>query len=291
MKRWLLPILCAASALASAQFYGYKDTPVPGQARVATDASSAGVRVDQKLNDYIDLKLPFVDSEGKDVVLDQYFHQRPVVLLLVFYECAGVCTDELNNLVSSLKGFKKDNVGDTFDVLVVSIDPREGAKEAKAKKQAFVDMYEVDSKVPGRTGTAKGWHFLTGKEENIEKLASQVGFVYNRDPKTGNITHPASLMVLTPTGRLSRYFVTTEYPQQVLLSSIRAAKEEKIGVKDDRPFFLACVNIDPMTGQRSLNILNTVRTFGVLTVLAMGAAIFVWSRKAKKNEQPDGDDH
>ncbi|MBX3111070.1 MAG: SCO family protein [Fimbriimonadaceae bacterium] len=290
MKRWLLAALVAASALASAQFYGYKDAPVPGQARVATDATSAGVRVDQKLDSYIDLKLPFVDSEGKDVTLDEYFHKRPVVLLLVFYECAGVCTDELNNLVASVKGFKKDNVGDTFDVVVVSIDPREGPKEAKAKKQTFVDIYKVNSTVPGRDKSDKGWHFLTGKEEDIEKLASQVGFVYNRDPKTGNITHPASLMVLTPSGRLSRYFVTTEYPQQVLLSSIRAAKEEKIGVKDDRPFFLACVNVDPLTGQRSLNILNVVRTFGVLTVLAMATAMFVWSRKAKTANHTDGDD-
>ena len=290
MKRWLLPAMVATAAMASAQFYGYKDTPVPGQARVATDATSAGVRVDQKLDNYVDLKTPFVDAEGNNVTLDNYFHKRPVVLLMVFYECAGVCTDELNNLVASVKGFKKDNVGDTFDVVVVSIDPREGPKVAAAKKQTYVDIYEGDSKVPGRVGTGKGWHFLTGTDDNIHKLADQVGFVYNRDTKTGNITHPASLMVLTPTGRLSRYFVTTEYPQQVLLSSIRAAKEEKIGVKDDRPFFLACVNIDPMTGQRSLNVLNTVRTFGVLTVLAMVTAMVVWSRKTKKTEEAEGDD-
>ncbi|MBS1708510.1 MAG: SCO family protein [Armatimonadetes bacterium] len=290
MKRLLLLCAVAATTLAQAQFYGYKDTPVPGQGRVATDATRAGVRVDQKLNDYIDLKLPFKDAEGNEVTLDTYFHKRPVVLLMLFYECAGVCTDELNNLVASVKGFKKDNVGDTFDVVCVSIDPREGPKEAQAKKQTYVDIYEGSSTVPGRKDTEKGWHFLTGKDADIRKLADQVGFVYTRDEKTGNITHPASLMVLTPSGRLSRYFVTTEYPQQVLLSSIRAAKEEKIGVKDDRPFFLACVNVDPMTGQRSINILNVVRTGGVLTVLAMACAVVVWSRKAKKAEEAHGGD-
>ncbi len=257
---------------------------------MATDASSAGVRVDQKLNDYIDLNLPFVDAKGNNVKLEQYFHKRPVVMLLLFYECAGVCTDELNNLLASVKGFKRDNVGDTFDVLLVSIDPREGPQLAAAKKQTYVDLYEGGAKVSGRKNTDKGWHFLTGKEENIEKLANEVGFVYTRDPKTGNITHPAALMILTPSGRLSRYFITTEYPQQILLSAIRDAKEEKIGVKDDRPFFLACINIDPLTGQRSLNVLNAVRTLGILTLIGLAGAVVVWNIKAKKAAASHGED-
>ncbi|MES1227963.1 MAG: SCO family protein, partial [Armatimonadota bacterium] len=223
MRRALALGLLALAALGSAQFYGYKEEPMVGSARVATEAN-AGTRVDQKLNDYVSLDTPFTDDKGRNIVLRDVIHDKPVILLPIFYQCPGVCTNELDQLTQSLQGFKKDNVGSTFDVVVLSIDRTEGAKIAALKKETYVDFYENQGyKVAGRKNTKDGWHFLTGTEESIQKLTGEIGFRFYRDSRNGNIVHPAALVVLTPHGKISRYFLSTEYPQRVLLDSIRAA--------------------------------------------------------------------
>lgn len=271
-----LTMLVAASALASAQFYGYKDRPVPGSARVATDASSAEVRVDQRLNQPIPLNLQFTDEDGKKVLLADVINKRPVILLPIFYECPGICTDELNNLVKTVRAFKKDNVGDLFDIVCFSIDPTETYKLAASKKETYVDVYD-------RKGTDDGWHFLVGDDQNVNTLCRTIGFQFRRD-KQGNIVHPAAAIVVTPAGKISQYFLSTEYSPRLMLNALKAAKAEAVGARDERPFYLACINVDPLTGQRSLNIVNTLKVSGLLTVLVLGGSMIAMNRKVKKNQ-------
>jgi len=236
------------------------------------------VRLEQRIGDYVPLDAQFTDEHSRNIQLRDVFGKRPVLLLLVFFKCPGVCTDEITNLVKVARDFKKDNVGSTFDVVCLSIEPKETPDLALAKRDLAADFYN-------RKGTDAGWHFLVGDKQNIDKVANAVGFKYTRDPLSKNIVHPAGLMVLSPSGRLTRYFVTTEYPPRVVLDSIRDAAKEKLGVKDDRPFYLACINIDPMTGQQSLNILNVVRLGGIFTVLTLAISIFMMSRGVKKRDQ------
>lgn len=266
------------SAQGFSQFYGYKEAPTPGQGRVATDARNANVRVDQKLGDAIDLNLPFKNDKGEDIKLGDLFHKRPVVLLPIFYQCPGVCTNELDQLMRSVQGFRKDDVGETFDIVVVSIDHAETPALAAKKKELYVDFYENATKPEfRRKGTRDGWHFLTGSEESVRSLTDQIGFRFTRDPVNKNIVHPAALVVLSPAGKISRYFLTTEYPQRILLDSILLAQKEAVGVKDDRPFYLACIHVDPLTGQKSLNVMNTLKTFGLLTVIILAISIVTMS--------------
>jgi protein SCO1/2 len=288
VKRALALILVLVAGLASAQFYGYKETPQIGQSRVATDATNAGTRVDQKLNDFVSLDTPFTDDKGKAITLRDVVKDKPVVLLPIFYQCPGVCTNELDQMLRTLQGFKKDNVGDTFDVVVVSIDHTETAELAAKKKELYVDFYEnTAEKVKGRTNTKDGWHFLVGSEQSVQKLTDEIGFRFYRDKRTGNIVHPAALVVLTPHGKISRYFLTTEYPQRVLLDSLRAAALENVGVRDDRPFYLACVHVDPLTGQRSLDILNVVKTAGMVTLFVLIGSIASMTIRHRRQVQED----
>ncbi len=275
----LIIIGAALATLASAQFYGYKDQPVPGQSRVATTSANAGVRIEQKLGDFIPLDAAFTDHKGKAVQLRDYFGKRPVMLLMLFYSCPGVCTDELTNIVKLARDFKRDDVGETFDVVVVSIDPSETPRIAAAKHDGSVDFYN-------RKGTDAGWHFLVGDKVNIDKLADAVGFKYSRDPLSKNLVHPAGMTVLSATGRISRYFITTEYPTQVVINAIREASKEKVGVKDDRPFYLACIHIDPLTGQRSLNVINALKVTGLLTCCILFGSIAVMTLRARKVAKP-----
>lgn len=274
MKRGLLLMAAvAASAIASPQYFGFKDPPSPGATRVATEANAADVRIDQKLGERVPTHLLFTDERGHEGTIGEFIGGKPTLLLLIFYRCEGICTDELNSLTRSLKGFKNETAGDLFNVLAVSINPKEGPEMARAKKDAYMDVYD-------KPGGDKGWKFLTGKEENIAALAESVGFKYRYEPENDNYVHPAGLMILGPDGTISRYFVTTEYPQQILLDSIRDAGKGKVGVRDDRPFYLACINIDPLTGRRSLNILNTLKVAGILTVVILATSMIVMSRKS-----------
>ncbi len=283
MRLVWLSVLIVASAFAHSQFYGdYKDVSPPGSARVATPSAGIDVRVDQRLNEYVPLQSKFKDEDGKAITLGDYFHNRPVVVLPIFYKCPGICETELYSLVDSLKGFKKDFVGSEFDVVVLSIDPREKPDLAAIKKDTVVAAYMGPvTNHARRVNAEKGWHFLTGDLENINQVCNALGFRYTFDKSNGSIVHPAGIMVVTPAGKISRYFVATQYPQRLLLDSIRDAGKELTGVRDDRPFFLACVQVNPLTGQRTMNILNTLKTLGVLTILSILVSIVVWNRKYK----------
>ena len=286
MKLALAVLFTVVCGLASAQFYGdYKDQAVPGQSRVAMNAAGVGVHVDQHLNEFVPMDAKFTDDQGKSVLLKDMFAGRPIVVLPCFFKCPGVCTAEINNLFDAFKGFKKDYIGRTFDVIVLSIDPRETSVLSATKKDMTIAAYMGASTEHGKRIDAEhGAHFLTGDLKNIRKLTDALGFVYKYDETNGDITHPAGIMVLTPSGKISRYFITNEYPQQVLLNSIRDAGSETVGVKDDRGSFIACMELSPLTGKQSVNILNILKVLGVLTIVSLVSAMWVWNRKYKAEQ-------
>lgn len=285
MRVAALLLLLMAALVAGAQFYGYKNPPVPGQSRVATQNAGADVRLDQRLNEFVPLDATFRDEHGATVELGSLFDGKPVVLLPVFYKCPGICETEIMNLVGSLRGFKKHFIGRDFTVVTLGIDPKEAPELAATKKDTLVALYlSTRTSRQDRLAAERGWHFLTGDMDQIRRVTDAIGFRFTYDETNGNIVHPAGLVVLTPQGKISRYLVDMEYPQQILLDSIREAGLGNVGPKDDRPFFMACIQIDPLTGQRSMNVINVLRTLGVVTVLGLVAAAFVWNRQARARQ-------
>lgn len=267
---------------ARAQLYKPPTGAVPGESRVATSAAGKDVRVDQRLGEYVPLDAKFTDDSGQKIRLGDVFRDKPVVVLPVFYRCPGICAREFAAISASFAGFKKAHLGGDFDFVVVGIDPKETHDMAATKKD------EVISQVLGgkathdlRTQAERGTHFLTGDIGEIRRVTDALGFKFTYDEASGNVVHPQGLMVLTPSGKISQYFLGDDYPQKVLLDSIRKAGANGIGYRDDRPFFLACVQLDPLTGQRTINILNTVRTLGVATVLCILIAVIYSARKYK----------
>ena len=267
-----LALICA---VAGAQYYGNKSVQTPGSGQAAFKApSSRNIRVDQKLNDSVPLDLVFTDSEGRTVELREYFTDRPVILMPVFYACAGLCTIELNNMVDSLHGFKKDSVGKEFEVVTFTIKPNETVALAKAKKDMILDIY-------ARPGAEDGWHFLTGDRESIKRLTDAIGFRYQWDETTDAISHPAAAIVLTPQGQISRYFLDDTYPQQILLDALKVAAKGRIGMRVESTSFWNCIRIDPITGQRSLNVIRAVNIGAVLmlVILAVSVAVMGWKHR------------
>lgn len=276
----LLSLIVASVGLvgiASAQFYSPPSRDVqPGSGRIPAAAPSS-IRIDQRLNSIISPDWSFTDQDGQSVTTGSLMSERPSILLLVFYKCTGICANEFESLKKVVRGMKKDNVGELYDVIVVSIDPTETKEMAFQKRKELLDSYN-------REGGEQGVHFLTGDAKNIDGLADEVGFRFYRDPENGNITHPAGMMIVSPQRRLIRYFVSDTFEAKPTLMALKDARDERVGLKDDRPFFLACVNVDPLTGRRSLNVLNVVRTAGLATVIALAFWIISMNRSSKKEE-------
>jgi protein SCO1/2 len=278
----ILIVGLAVASVASAQYYGPKSIIEPGSGQRAVRAPQSEIGVDQKLNDYIPMDLVFTNESGKRVVLRELFKGRPVILMPVFYQCAGICNLELTNMADALSKFKKDTVGSEFDVLTFSIKPTEGPEMAAARKLVILDLYN-------RRGAEESWHFLTGDLPTIKKLTDSVGFRYSYDDKTGAVQHPAAAIVLTPEGQISKYFLETEYPQQLLLDSIKEAARGRIGIKVEDESVWNCIQVDPVTGQRSLNIIKAVNLAAMFTLVLLAGSVVYMAVKYKSKALKPGE--
>jgi protein SCO1/2 len=227
------------------------------------------VSIDQKLNSSIPLNLVFRDEHGRSVELGQYFGRKPVVLSLVYYTCPMLCTQVLNGLDRALKEIPM-SIGKDFNVVTVSIDPADRPVLAEAKQALYTGMY-------GRPGAAQGWHFLTGDEPQIKQLADAVGFRYAYDPDSKQFAHAAGIMLLTPQGKISRYYYGVQYPVRDLRLGLVEASQGKIGSPVDR-ILLFCYHYDPHTGKYGLLISRIIQLAGILTVLIGGIFLILLFR-------------
>jgi len=228
------------------------------------------VGIDQKLNASVPLNLTFTDENGKTVELQQYFTTKPVILTLVYYNCPMLCTRILDDLDESLKQIPL-NLGKDYNVVTVSIDPTEGTVLAASKHQLYTGMY-------GRPGGAQGWHFLTGQESQIKALAAAVGFRYAYDPVSKQFAHASGIMILTPEGKLSRYFYGITFRPLDLRLGLVDASEGRIGSPVDE-VLLFCCEYDPGTGKYGVIISHVFQLAGGVTLLVLGGLIFILARR------------
>jgi protein SCO1 len=249
-------------------------TPARADTQTSTERPKIlrDVGIDQNLNQQIPLNLTFRDETGKTVELGQYFGSKPVVLSLVYFNCPMLCTMVENSLLQTLKQIQF-SVGDQFNVLTVSFDPHDTPEMAAAKRAMYTGLY-------GRKGAAAGWHFLTGDEPSIRALTKAVGFRYAYDPQSGQYAHATAIMVLTPQGKLARYFYGIQYPPGGLRLSLVEASHEQIGSPVDA-ILLFCCAYNPATGKYGLLVSRLLMIAGGLTVLVIGGLIVMLSRAGK----------
>ena len=232
----------------------------------------------QKLNTQIPLDLQFRNERGEVVRLKQLFNNgRPVLLNFVYYRCPMLCPMVLQGTTESLTHLKFD-IGKEFDVITVSIDPRDKAADALRLKEKYIRHY-------GRLDAAKGWHFLTAHESAIKQLTEAVGFQYSYDSRTDQFAHGAALLVLTPDGRTSRYLYGFEYKPRDLRMAIVEASEGKVGSVTDQ-LLLLCFHYDPVTGKYSRNAMMVARAGGVATLLGLSGFIG-WLFRRERRERRD----
>jgi len=251
----------------SSPLYGAR--PETGNPSTGLPTALRDVRIEQKLDRQLPLDLDFRDESGQQVKLGQYFGKKPVVLALVYYDCPMLCTQVLNGMVTSFRVLPFQ-IGNEFDVVTVSFDPRETSVLATAKKRIYVDY--LPEKM--RSGASNGWHFLTGDQANIEKLTEAVGFHYRYDEATKQFAHASAIMLTTPQGTLSRYFYGIDYPARDLRLGLIESSENKIGSPVDQ-LLLYCYHYDPATGKYGAPVMKVMRIAGVITFLGILAMLFL----------------
>lgn len=233
------------------------------------------VGVTERLGEQVPADLRFLDEDGREVRLGDYLERgRPVLLTLNYYRCAMLCSLQLSGLLDGLKDLEW-TPGEQFEVVTVSIDPLETPTLARMKKQSYMKEY-------ARPGAAQGWHFLTGREADIRRLADAVGFGYAYDESSGEYAHAASAMFLTPSGRIARYLYGIEYPSKQLRLALTEASEGTVGSPLDQ-LILYCFYYDPDARSYAPLAMNIMRLGGGLTVAVLGGVLGVfWLRDRRR---------
>ena len=235
------------------------------------------VAVTQKLGNKVPLNAMMRDEAGRVVTLGDYFKSgRPVLLNFVYYHCPMLCPMGLEGLSSSLTELKF-NIGEEFDIVTISMDPRDKPAEAAQFKDRYVKRY-------GRLKAANGWHFLTSNDSSIRSVANAVGFEYAYDGVRDQFAHNAAVYILTPDGRVSRYLFGFEFKPRDLRLGIVEATGGKIGNVTDQ-ILLLCYHYDPAIGKYSRNAMALVRASGVTTVALLASFVVIMFRKERRNRQ------
>jgi protein SCO1 len=225
----------------------------------------------QRLNEQLPLEAPFKDEYGRDVTLGRYFNeQRPVIVAFVYYQCPMLCTQVMNGISSSLRALTF-TAGQEFDVVLISFDPRDKPAAAAEKKRAHLKYWASEQ-------TSGGWHFLTGDEATVRRVANAAGFTYQWDEQTQQFAHVSGVLVATPEGKLARYFYGVEYSPKELRMALVEAGQGHIGSAIDE-LLLFCYHYDPENGRYGVMIMNLVRAAGILTVAAMVGFIVMARRR------------
>jgi protein SCO1/2 len=229
------------------------------------------VGIDQRLDAQVPLDLLFRDENGAPVHLRDYFDSRPVILVLAYYRCPMLCTQVLSGLVKSMREINLELSKD-YRVLTVSFDPREGPDLAARKKVTYFESY-------ARASDTDGWHFLTGDQDAIAELTNAVGFRYLFDPALDQFAHGSAIMILTPHGHISHYFMGIEFPTRDVRLALVEASQGRIGTPVDR-LLLLCYHFDPATGRYSASAISFVRIVSAATLLLVGVPIArAWYRE------------
>ncbi|MGE0431025.1 MAG: SCO family protein [Planctomycetota bacterium] len=250
----LVVLMPLASMLRSADA-GTIDGPPPAERGI--DQSRLGTQVP--------LDLHFVDEAGKTVQLSQYINgSRPLILNLLYFRCKLMCSPLLNSMTETLRDVK-GKIGRDFDILTVSIDPSDTPDVAAGKKQTYLEYLHDTSAAPG-------WHFLTGEEPQIRKLATTVGWNYTPQMVDGTqeFAHGAALILLTPDGRVARFLNGTRFDANTLWLSLVEAGEGTVSTSVFEHLTLYCFHYDPTTGTYSAQAFRMMQVGGMLTVLVLG---------------------
>lgn len=253
-------------------------TPAAALAQGGKPNPADGVAFEQRIGEQVPLDAAFVDEQGGAVRLGQFFTAgQPVILVMGYYECPMLCSFVREGVLAALQQVPL-TAGRDFQVVNISIDPLETPMMAAGVKTLTLQRY-------ARAGAENGWHFLTGSEEQIRRVADAIGFKYVYDETIDQYAHAAGIVVLTPEGKTARYFFGIEFNVSDLRLGIVEASAGKVGNPIDQ-ILLLCYQYNPVTGSYTPAIMTILRVAGVLTVIGIITMIVMLSRSTPGGNLP-----
>jgi protein SCO1/2 len=190
-------------------------------APMALAENTAGkVGIEERLGDVLPLDtFHYIDEDNSPIVLADLFDgETPVVLTLVYYSCPGICTPLLNELAYNIERCDL-TPGDDFQLVTISFNPADTAELARLKRINILDTIETNKPDP------EDWRFLVGDQENIDKITEAVGFNYVPDENGVDWVHAASVIFISPEGKISRYLNTLQFnPADLELAVVDASQ-------------------------------------------------------------------
>lgn len=266
--RYLLTVLTLLLNLAASQAQMIPDNV--GQSSNGLPPALVNVGFDPQLKAQIPLDTAFVDEYGQSATLRQYSGSKPIVLAFVYFTCPMLCNQAEQALVGTLKMISF-NPGTDYQVVFISFDPSDTPDAALKKKHEALSRF-------ARPSTDPGWHFLTGTRESIDAVTKAADFRFSYDEKTKLFGHASGILVLTPDGRISRYFFGVDYPPSNVRLGLVDASSGKIGTPVDH-ILLFCYQYDPTKARYSATILTVIRMGGIVTLLCMAIGFVIFRRR------------
>jgi protein SCO1 len=254
--------------------------PATAQVVTGVPADLEGVDITPRLGEQVPLGDLFYDEDGREVTLGTYVNgDKPVLLVLAYFECPMLCTLVMNGTVRALQNITLVP-GQDFEVVLVSFDPKETPAMAGPKKRSYLKLYGSDV-------TADGWHFLTGSQQSIEALTDGVGFHYEWVEERQEYAHGSGIFFLTPEGKLSRFLGGIVFESLDVRLALLEAADGKIGNAAEQ-IILFCYHYDPTTGRYAPAAAQIMSIASGFSVLFLGAFLGFWWRrelKSKKTEE------
>ena len=235
--------------------------------------SERPIDIIENLGGYIPLEEKFVNESGEVIEIGSFFNNEiPTILTLNYFECPMLCTLVLNGLAESIKNLTL-NSGDDYQIITIDINPNEKTLFANQKKKNYIKGY-------GLQNVEKNWHFLTGTQESIKKIADSIGYIYYYDEQRDEYMHPAAITLLSSEGKISRYLYGIEYPNKDLKLGILEASEGKVGSTLDK-IILYCYHYDPYKNTYTIFATNVMRLGGIFTIIFLCIMIAGYWKKDK----------
>ena len=235
------------------------------------------VGIDEKIGQNIDLNLIVTNDNGEKVPLSTFFKKhKPVVLSPVYFNCPGLCNFHLNGFVDTLKTIDW-SIGEQFEMVAFSFDPKETTEVAAKKKASYLKVY-------GRPEAEKGWHFVTADQETVTKLTQQVGFKFKWNEKVNEWSHASAAIVISPEGKISRYLHGIQFEPRDVKLALNEAADGKVGNIVDS-VMLYCFKYDRHQSKYGLQVFSLMRIAGAITVLALALWLIpVMIRARREND-------
>jgi protein SCO1 len=282
--RGKLALGAALLALAPSAFAQGQSQQAPPGSRPRFDTginAARDVSISQNLDAALPLETVFRNETGKMVPLKEYFGAKPVWLVMPFFKCTGTCPMMVEGMISAMHepglGYQ---IGRDFEVVVISINPKETPEIATAKKQEYLSQL-------GLAGAEKSFHFLTGEEKDIRAVADALGYKYVYDAKTGQYAHASATFMATPKGRVSRYHFGVSYKAKDVRLSLTEAGQGRIGSVAEK-ILLFCYHYDPQRNTYGLAVFRLLQVLGTATAIALGSFMVISFRRESREQRREG---